>query len=586
MKRIGYIVCMALLLHVSCSDRWLEPRPLSVFTPENVYADKAGFEAALISLRKGLKVETHGSINYICAEWSYSDMAFAFTQPNYAEELTPNVSMYYPYLTMFNTAYVNISRANTIISRIDGIDWEQESDRNAVLAEAYFFRSYWYYRLVNAYGDVPFEGKEVSGARLDYYSCSRWTILSEIQSDMEFAVQWLRETVMPGEVSRGAGNHLLAKICLAGTDFDGAIRAADAVINGPYELMKTRFGEDGDNPAYNHIWDLHRVKNKNLPENRETILAVVDRYSDPVGAKDAVGTYSMRLYNPSIWNNSVRDSEGKPGMVASGEAFNMYGRGNNNAKPFPYYTYDIWNYGGYTCRTTPDLRRADANWVDVDEFTYTNPASVDYGKTVNPAWFANPTDTVYCYNAIQLYKFYVPHENDPGTQVMGGNGDWYIYRLAETYLIRAEAYYWKNDIARATQDVNAVRARAQAPPVAESDMNIQFIFDERARELYGETPRHNELVRVSCIMAKLGVDGYSLDRLHESNYFYDRISTNNPYYRNQTVLTLGTCKVSPHNLFWPINATVILANTLGVINQNRGYAGAERNVPPLEVIEE
>jgi hypothetical protein len=39
-------------------------------------------------------------------------------------------------------------------------------------------------------------------------------------------------------------------------------------------------------------------------------------------------------------------------------------------------------------------------------------------------------------------------------------------------------------------------------------------------------------------------------------------------------------------VLWPVNSTVILANTLGVINQNKGYAGAERNVPPLETIEE
>ncbi|MDR3261859.1 MAG: RagB/SusD family nutrient uptake outer membrane protein, partial [Tannerella sp.] len=335
-------------------------------------------------------------MNFISAEWAYSDMAFAFTQPNYADELTPNVSRYYPFLSVYDEAYVNISKANTLISRIDDIIWENEGNRNVVLAEAYFFRSYWYYRLVNAYGDVPFEGEEVTRAKLDYYSHSRWTILSKIQSDMEFAVKWLREKVMPGEISRGAGNHLLAKICLANTDFDGAIKAANDVINGPYALMHARFGEDKDKLEYNYIWDLHRVHNKNLPENTETILAVVDRYSDPAGAKNAVGTYSMRLYNPAVWNNSVRDSEGKPGMVQSGTAFRMYGRGNNNAKPFPYYTYDIWSYGGYDYTNTTDLRRSDANWVDLHELTYTNPASVDYGKPINPAYFANYSDTIYC----------------------------------------------------------------------------------------------------------------------------------------------------------------------------------------------
>ena len=598
MKRLIIIsFCIAgLLSQMSCSEDWLKPKPLSFFAPENVYVNEAGFEALLVTMRRDLKSETHGNMNYINAEWSYSDMAIAFTQPDYATQLTPDVSKYYPYLTIFNQAYKNIRNANTLITRIDDIIWSSTGKRDAVLAEAYFFRSYWYYRLVNSYGDVPFENEEVTTAKLDYYSTSRWAILSYIQKDMEFAVQKLPEKsqVKPGEVSRGAGDHLLAKICLANTDFDGAIAAASRVINGPYALMKDiRFGQDKADPEYNVIWDLHRCANKNLSENTETILATVDRESDPaatdasgaqIGARDPAGTYAMRLYNPAVWNASVRDSQGKAGMLQSGKTYRMYGRGNNNAKPVSFYNYGIWNGGGYNWRNTPDLRRSDANWVDLHELTYTNPASVDYKKPINPAYFATPSDTIYCFNAIQHYKFYVP-QSDTIAVPNGGNGDWYIFRLAETYLLRAEAYFWKNELTPAREDINMVRERSKAPLITEADVTIDYIFNERARELFGETPRHNELVRASYIMARLNKDGYTLADFSKSNYFYDKVMRDNIYLKNQITFSLGKAQILPHNVLWPINSAVILANTLGVINQNEGYTGADKNVPPLETIE-
>ena len=85
--------------------------------------------------------------------------------------------------------------------------------------------------------------------------------------------------------------------------------------------------------------------------------------------------------------------------------------------------------------------------------------------------------------------------------------DWYIFRIAETYLLRAEAYIWKGDAAslqKAADDVNAVRRRAGADELDASQMTIRMILDERARELYYEEPRKSELTRIAFIYAKTG----------------------------------------------------------------------------------
>jgi hypothetical protein len=104
-----------------------------------------------------------------------------------------------------------------------------------------------------------------------------------------------------------------------------------------------------------------------------------------------------------------------------------------------------------------------------------NPAlkGVDpyYGERVR---LYAPNGTLLCSDTLRQwfpwphYKLYIPDvENTP---MRGGHTDWYVARLAETYLIRAEAYVWKGDLASAAVDVNAVRTRAKCDPYTAANM--------------------------------------------------------------------------------------------------------------------
>jgi hypothetical protein len=222
--------------------------------------------------------------------------------------------------------------------------------------------------------------------------------------------------------------------------------------------------------------------------------------------------------------------------------------------------------------------------VDTHELLYNNPNSVDFGKPININYLADLIDTFKHVYAIPHYIMYVP-QHDPKAQPRGDNGDWYVFRLAETLLLRAEAYYWKGQLAEAAADINVVRARAKALPIDPSEVTIDFIFDERARELFAEEPRHSELVRVSYIMAKSNLNGYNLAGFSDRNYYFDRVMKHNPTYEQKITLLGNTANIAPFHVLWPIPSSVITANTLATINQNIGYDGAERNIPPLESIE-
>jgi starch-binding outer membrane protein, SusD/RagB family len=587
MKRIRIIpviFTICLLFHISCSEDMLEPKPLSFFSPENVYIDKAGFESLLVTMRKNLVTDFNGtsSTNHLCWE-TQSGEEGAGWELNYSLFMVPGNLWSNSLVTMYRF----IKDANVLISRIDNITWDSQDDRNLLLAEAYWHRSYWYLRLVNDFGDVPFVSKEVTNVKLDYVTNSRWAILNKIQSDMEFAVQWLPVTAVPGAITKGAGYHLLAKICLSNCEFDKAITAATNVIDGPYSLMTDRFGSYASDPAFNVLWDLHRVENKNIPANTETLLAIVDRATDPEGAKSPYGTYSQRNFNCSWWHSLVKDTEGGPATIADGPQYRNWGRGNPDCMMTNWYSYDVWNVESETWNNTSDLRRCDTNWVDKDEIIGNNPASVDYGKPVQIKNLVDPLDSLWLLWAMGHYKTFVPEPN-PDKRPMGGNGDWYVFRLAETYLIRAEAYFWKDQLGPAANDINVVRERANAIPISAGEVTLDFIFDERARELWIEEMRHNELVRASFILAKLNKDGYSLATFHEKNWAHKRVNELNHFYiLGENLILYGSSpKYLPFHTLWPIPSDVIDANTKGVINQNLGYVGAGENIPPLETVDD
>jgi starch-binding outer membrane protein, SusD/RagB family len=95
---------------------------------------------------------------------------------------------------------------------------------------------------------------------------------------------------------------------------------------------------------------------------------------------------------------------------------------------------------------------------------------------------------------------------------------------------------------------------------------------------------------MSYLFAKTGIAAengktYTLDRFSDDNYFYDRIIANNSFYRNGVVTNHGDkYTISPYHVLWPVPSNAIQANSNGIINQNKGYAGFEGNVAPLDSI--
>lgn len=589
MKRIiKYILCICLcLLIISCGDDFLKIRPLSIYTPESIYTDETGFEGVLITLRKNLRVDFYAEAGGLASELISSDIAISANKAqdaihNFDTQVLPTgTGNNYNFHEIWTRGYNQIRNANVILSRIDQGYFDSEEKKNAIIAEAYFHRSFWYYRLIHLFGDIPFLNIEHTAPKIDFYTHSRKIILAKIIEDMNFAVEWLPENAIPGAVTQGAGYHLFTKVLLADGQFERAAEAATSVIDGgKYALMTNRFGVVASSPKYNVVWDLHQKENKSSSENKEGILVVQEQYGFPE-AEVSGGTQSMRRYIPAWWNNYIKDPDGVRGTIdTNGNEFLIYvGRGVGYVRPCSYHNYEIWT-------DNTDLRHdSEVNWFSTDKFIYNNPASAYYGQPVDIK-YTNAIDTIHCWYPFPYYKVYVEDEERPQSP-WGGHSDWYLFRLAETYLLRAEAYIWMNQLDKAAEDVNKVRNRARAVLASPTEMSIEYILDERARELFAEEFRKTELTRIAYIMADNNMNGYSINNFSQNNYWYDRVMDKNEFYRaGNIVWGSNAFKLSPFHVLWPVPATAIDSNSGGVINQNQGYIGFERNQSPLTVIDD
>lgn len=609
-NRFSYLL-VALLIAGGCNKEYLKPKPLSFYVPEDTYNTAAGLRGALIACERNLRATWSGDGAPEITQLIFSDIAVDGTDDksgpaqNMDLQITPDAvnssndnADHNRIFYFWHQGYADIKYANTVITYIDLPKWDttdvtQQAERNDILGQAYFHRAYRYYELTNEFGDVPWIGKLYNEPKLDFQTVKRDVILQKIKSDMEYAVQWVTDDKDKGEVTKGACQHLLAKIDLALGDFDGAIKQSTDLINGGvYHLMTDRFGADANDESKNVVWDLHHNSNKDIATNKEVLYLTMDK--PDMDGKVAAGSQIMRQTMPYIAGGQINTPLGNKGVTDAVDveySFTAkYGRGLGRCRPSWYTEKTVWQ------NANKDLRHAPGNWIDMEDIVYNNPAlkgkDAYYGKPLqkySDKGVLLCADTLREWFGFPFYKLFIP--DDINTPPRGGNGDWYVFRLAETYLVRAEAYYWKGNLAGAAQDINTVRARAKADPIQATDVDIATILDERTRELYYEEERKVELTRIAYLFAKTGKayhgKTYSLQNFSTNNFWYDRVMEQNNYYREKKVTPHGDMyKISEYHVLWPIPQSAIDANTEKRLNQNQGYDGAEGNVAALDKIPE
>lgn len=552
------VVLVSAFLFFSCNEEeWLKEEPLDFFSADISYVTAAQFNSAVARLYLLNQDYTiFGGINHFFTYSYVSDVAFRAKDPG--KDLNSIQDALVPSAGVVNTNwkqfYKIVTSANVIISRIDleGTEFDSEEQRNALKAEAFFFRANAYRYLAHMFGGVPLVLEEVAAPRRDFVRASRTEVYAQAISDAEFAAANLPladNVTEDGRISNAAAKHLLAELYIAAGDYDKAIAKASEVINDPnFELMNARFGSRNNEPG-DVYWDLFRRDNQNRGSgNKEAIFVAQYEYLVTGGGRGwNLGQFGL----PSI--HKIKGTDKKILFNAAGGYSQYGGRGIGWVQPSDYMHSNVWD------NAENDIRNSEYNILR--DIVVMNPKSAFYGQKMieSGAYEEGKTNNPYDAYWNPIFTKMGPINNHPDEfYVDKATGellkdakltftDGYLMRLAETYLLRAEAYIMKGDMGNAAIDINTIRARANATPVAVGDVDIDYLLDERARELNYEEFRMITLMR----MGKLA----------------ERLRVYNPMYNGK----YGTNTVQEYHNLWPIPAAEIEKNSEVVLEQNPGY---------------
>ncbi len=562
MKISQYLPIVGLLLiATACNEEEiLREEPLDFLSPSNAFVEPEHVESAVFQLynqARGFYADNSSDGDFFTHFIWGTDVAMHGRNPEvegFGDYRILNAQSGVPQ-ERWERLYEMVYNANVVINRIEDVPFEEESQKQTLLGEAHFFRAWAYRHLGHLYGGVPIVEEEITEPRRDFTRASRQEVYQQTKEDLEFALERLPEITeveADGRISKAVANHLLSEILISLEDYQGAVAAASRVIDNPsFALMTERFGSRADEPG-DVYWDLFRLNNQNRSSgNTEAIWVMQVEYNTPGGYGDPVG--DARFYERTLGPQYNRAQGADGNALFLGPTTYHGGRGQGYIRPTTYFFHDIWR------GEENDIRNSNHNILR--QWVVDNPESEFFGDTIDMndpgyvdyiAGSSERQDTLqYFYPfvlKISMINNHYPTEfENEATGELAGSArrtylDWYAMRLAETYLLRAEAYLALGDLPAAAQDINAVRERAGSESIEPGAVTIDFILDERARELFMEEPRRVTLARLGLL--------------------YDRTQRYNPY---------AGATIAPHNNLWPIPFSEIERNTLGNLEQNEGY---------------
>jgi len=552
------------LLFFSCNEsEILEEVPLDFASPENSFITINDFNSSVYALYDNLRVmlsaSEHRPLDYLYG----TDIGY-----NGAQQLNQRFGSYLATLTPASTQteyhwsqyYKIISSANIILERLPDSELTAE-EKTKIEADARLFRGLSYRNLGYLYGGVPIELEAVSSPKTDYVRASRTEVYEQAVTDLDFAAKNLPgiTEVADGQVSNLAAYHLLAETYVALERWSEAIAAATVVIDDPATaLMTERFGSRQSEPG-DVYWDLFRRGNQNRSAgNTEGFWVFQQEVDLPGGALSSgsrEGAQLERDHAPRPWSFPYTDSSGVAPFLPLGVSDYTGGRGIGRLRGTDHLNYGIWQ------SDWNDMRNSEFNFVR--DVAFNNPASEWYGQSISDHW------ELFRQSNVDTIRYFYPYQSkvttpgnhpselfvDPVLMTLNASSagatytDQYFIRLAETYLLRAEAHFGNGDATSAAADINVVRGRANAIAVTPGEIDIDYILDERMRELGVEEKRRLTLNRLGLL--------------------YDRT---NRYCSGNPVAANFGCDVQPYHNLFPIPFSEIESNTGAVLEQNPGYS--------------
>lgn len=547
----------------ACNDSILTETPKDFLSPDNAYLTEQGALQGITALHDRVRAAYYSFGEFGTMNWQShgSDLGYVGENPdrsnvylNSYEDITPIVRYV---VDTWNTGFQIIQWANVLIDKVGQADpsvfKDGEAGKNLYIAEARFFRAFAYRYLVSTYGDIPLLTTPVSSAKADFTRDPVASIHELMAEDFKFASENLPDRgneAAPGRITKGPALHYLGETYLEQKKPELAIEVLSRLIDtGGYDLMTQRFGTRLGNDIFGSgdpYYDLFGYRNQNLPENKEAMWVIQCEPEIQGGGQIATAyIFGPRYFDIGLTPDGHQAFLGTIYNGVHTGYSDIYSRGTANVRGTNLVYYYVWKDNWDT-----DMRNAKHNIIR--DFYYDNPASAYHNKKIDFSLYNPPRPNLMLDTTKNLFpihtKFLDPQNYFLQPNRAGGgitHKDWYALRFAETLLLRAEAYLASNQKELALQDINRVRARSKAKPATLEELDIDYVLDERVRELYGEEWRLVTLRRV----------GKLLERTLKYN--------DNPM--------IPGAAMKPHNVLWPIPQAQIDLNIDAPFPQNPNY---------------
>lgn len=587
MKTSRFILLSVLLLAslVSCNEEsFLDEVPLDFMSASNSYVTVNDFDASINELYFLVRKEFYGTYDRNQDYLQGADILIVADplKSNLAADMSVSSNLAKAH---WDNLFLLIAQSNVVISRLPKSSLTAEQ-KTVFEAKARFFRGFAYRTLAYLYGGVPIQLEEVTTPKTDYVRATRNDVLLQAIDDVDFASKHLADItkVKDGEISASAAYFLLSELYLAIGENRKAANAASVVIDNPaLDLMTSRFGSRKTEPG-DVYFDLFSINNQNRSSgNTEGVWVIqeevnvlgggantneyfwstnsywLERFCAPqTGLFQFVAEDGSKTINPFVWPTG--DWTG--------------GRGIGTMYCVPHFYRTVWGSD-----FNNDMRNSQYNFPR--KFKFNNPQFLqDYGTLFGDSFdLENPTipagwtikagydngvtpanqlpNRFMCgYQTKCTTPFTHPDAQylNKSTWLLSGTAgktytDQYLFRLAEAYLLRAEAYVQLGNKDSAAIDVNVVRRRANASDATAAQMDLDYILDERIREFGIEEKRRLTLARTGTLT--------------------DRIQRYNPYY-SAANSTDGIGWQTKYELY-PIPLSAIESNKDADLGNNPSY---------------
>ena len=468
------VLAVTLLLLASCKKSFVEITPEGQFLTANYYKDQTQAFGALIGVYDVMRKNSGGFENMITMMNAGSDDQLAgggnssdgagiqgFSNYTLNPQTIPN--------SFWNDHYQGIFRANTLLQKLPNTTMDAAL-KDRFVAEAKALRANYYFNLVRMFRNIPLLLEPLTTENI--YSVTQADpadVYAQIEKDLTEAMVSLPASIsIPtdgGRFSKGAAQALLGKVLLyENKNAEAAVQFAE--VNGTAGGT-SQYGYH----LLSNFSDLWVTGNK---FNTESILEVT--HSNQVSLGDW-----------SLWGSGRDESNTVNQMVGP----RSYSRPPGSTAP------DLpsgWSFNVFT-QDFYDAIKLDPRFA----------ATVFDMKALKAAGQADYIEG-YQNTGYFLNKF-LPRRVDvapAGSTELNFQQDSYVIRLADTYLMEAEALGGSGSRAQALLD--AVRARVGLPSVP---VSLAAIKNERRLELAGEGHRFFDLVRWGDAASKLSGRGFT-----------------------------------------------------------------------------